>query len=207
VTLTGANDAPQGTNNSITASGAVMQQVALAISNFGFQDEDSNDSLKAVRIDSLPEGGTLSLNGQSVLAGALINANDISAGRLVFSSSSTGDSTNLATLTFTVQDQLNDFSLTSNILSINRAPQVSNFTSSALREQTDNSTLTTTIPISFTDIDTADIGHTVTVSGVTASGIVSGLSGFSNAQLISWLSPEAVTKPVDSNAGSANLSR
>ena len=153
-----------------------------------------------------PEGGTLSLNGQSVLAGALINANDISAGRLVFSSSSTGDSTNLATLTFTVQDQSNDFSLTSNILSINRAPQVSNFTSSALREQTDNSTLTTTIPISFTDIDTADIGHTVTVSGVTTSGVVSGLSGFSNAQLISWLSPEAVTKLVNSNAGSANLS-
>jgi hypothetical protein len=127
------------------------------------------------------------------------------AGRLVFRDSSTALATNQAQFTFTVQDQSNAFAQSANTLTINRAPEVSSFASQSLVEPTGVGALTTTIPVSFSDRDTGDVGHTISVSGVTALGAVAGLSDISNAQLLSWLTPGSVTKLANSITGSANL--
>jgi hypothetical protein len=85
VTLNGANDAPTGTDQTLSVA---TGNTALTLSQFGFNDVDTSDSIKAVRIDSLPSAGSLLLNGNAVTAGAIVSASDISAGRLLFNSAS-----------------------------------------------------------------------------------------------------------------------
>ena len=61
ITVTGANDAPTGADAAYTI--AEDGSRAFAGADFGFADVDAGDTLAAVRIDSLPAAGTLTLNG------------------------------------------------------------------------------------------------------------------------------------------------
>ncbi|WP_199805619.1 VCBS domain-containing protein, partial [Bradyrhizobium lablabi] len=74
-----------------------------------------------------------------------------------------------------------------------------------LTEQTDNSPLTATIPVTFTDVDLTDTGHTADITGVVASGTTSGLA-LDNAALIDLVTPGTVAKEAGSSSGSVNLS-
>ena len=64
--------------------------------------------------------------------------------------------------------------------------------------------LNTTVQFAFTDVDLADIGHTVSVTDVVATGVTSGLTLSSDA-LKSLITPGLVRKLSDSSAGSFDL--
>lgn len=95
------NDAPTAANVTRTA----LEDVGyvFSASSFGFADGDG-DQLKAVTISSIPATGTLKLNGQAVTAGQSIAAADIAAGKLVWTPPAEMSGTNLASLSFKVQD-------------------------------------------------------------------------------------------------------
>jgi Cadherin-like domain/Bacterial cadherin-like domain/RTX calcium-binding nonapeptide repeat (4 copies)/Bacterial Ig domain len=103
----GVNDAPTGTDGIRTIN--EDQPVALAVANFGFDDhalssQSESQALRAVIVTTLPTGGTLTLNGANVAAGASISVADINAGLLVYTPASNVNGTSAAAFTFQVQD-------------------------------------------------------------------------------------------------------
>ncbi|WP_028029657.1 VCBS domain-containing protein [Gemmobacter nectariphilus] len=103
VTITPVNDAPQGTDATITVTEDVEH--ALALADFGFSDSDlpANDFL-AVRIATLPVSGRLFLDGVAVTAGQTISAEDIDSGLLTYLATRNAAGSPGASFTFRVQD-------------------------------------------------------------------------------------------------------
>jgi VCBS repeat-containing protein len=99
--VTRINDAPTAANLTRTTPEDVAYVFSAA--SFGFTDGDG-DVLKTITISSIPAAGTLSLNGQVVTAGQSITAEDIAAGKLVWTPPTDVNGSNLAALTFKVQD-------------------------------------------------------------------------------------------------------
>src|SRR3979409_1006050 len=79
---------------------------AFTVADFGFTDPTDAASaaganaLLAVKITSLPAGGTLPANGTAVAINSFIAVADIAAGKLIF----TSDGTTGRTMNFAVQD-------------------------------------------------------------------------------------------------------
>lgn len=97
------NDAPTASDNTVS----MFEDVAytFALSTFGFSDyEVENDAFSAVIINTLPNAGTLTLNGEAVEAGDRIDADDIATGRLVYMPPADAYGDGLASLTFQVVD-------------------------------------------------------------------------------------------------------
>ena len=67
-----------------------------------------------------------------------------------------------------------------------------------------NEPLSDTVHITFTDPDLSDTGHTAAVTGVSASGVTSGLA-LDQAGVLALLHPSAVTKPAGADAGALDL--
>src|SRR5205085_1929079 len=84
VNITSVNDAPAGTDGSVTT----LEDTAkvLTAANFGFTDTNDSpaNALAAVEITTLPGSGSLALNGVAVTAGQLVSVADINAGLLVY---------------------------------------------------------------------------------------------------------------------------
>ncbi|MBN8490197.1 MAG: hypothetical protein J0M00_02030, partial [Burkholderiales bacterium] len=102
--ITPVNDAPSGSNGSITALEDTPYTFTSA--DFGFADGKDNpaNSLQAVRLTTLPLAGTMRLNGAAVAAGQSISAANINAGLLTFIAAANANGTDYASLTFQVQD-------------------------------------------------------------------------------------------------------
>jgi len=98
--VTAVNDAPTATNATI----AVTEDIAYTLhaSDFGTYHDEEGNALASIRIDSLPENGTLYLNGHAVSAGAEISVADLNAGKLTFTPK--GNSDFDETFTFSVSD-------------------------------------------------------------------------------------------------------
>jgi VCBS repeat-containing protein len=100
--VTSVNDAPAGTDSTISALGPHT----FIAADFGFTDPldvgsaAGANSLLAVEITTLPTTGSLTLNGAAVSAGDFISATDIGNGLLLFTPSGNA----AANLTFQVQD-------------------------------------------------------------------------------------------------------
>ncbi|MBK8064367.1 MAG: DUF4347 domain-containing protein [Betaproteobacteria bacterium] len=100
VSVTGVNDAPSGTDSTITT--VKNATYTLSAADFGFTDAiDAGDSLLAVKITSLPSGGTLANNGVTVTTGQFVSASDIALGRLKYTAA---NNTTTRSFTFQVQD-------------------------------------------------------------------------------------------------------
>ena len=106
ITATAVNDAPVGTNGSVTAFEDTPYQFTVA--NFGFTDVIDSHSLLAVEISTLTNAlaGTLTLTGSgNVTIGQVITVADIVAGNLVFTATNAdANGTNFASFNFRVQD-------------------------------------------------------------------------------------------------------
>jgi sugar lactone lactonase YvrE len=104
IDVTAVNDAPQGTDGTVTTDEDTAY--VFSIADFGFSDPDDAPSgdLLAVRITLLPGGGTLTNNGVPVTAGSFVSAADIGAGLLVFTPLPDANGMPYATLGFQVQD-------------------------------------------------------------------------------------------------------
>ncbi|MEO8163972.1 MAG: hypothetical protein ABI619_01115, partial [Betaproteobacteria bacterium] len=98
------NDAPIGSNNTVT----ILQDVTYVFTagDFGFSDPNDNpaNSLLAVRIAALPMVGSLTDNGAAVVAGQFVSVADIDAGWFVFMPASGTSGANYDAFTFQVQD-------------------------------------------------------------------------------------------------------
>ncbi|QAY77378.1 tandem-95 repeat protein [Sphingosinicella sp. BN140058] len=81
ITVTAVNDAPAGTNATVTAS--EDDPYVFLGSNFGFSDGDGN-SFAGIVVSSLPAAGTLKLNGVDVTLNQFITAADIAGGLFTF---------------------------------------------------------------------------------------------------------------------------
>ena len=73
---------------------------SFTLSDFNASDEDSDDSIESVIIKTLPNSGTLSLNGTEISAGEIISTSDL--GNLVYTSDINGSAH--GEFTFSVND-------------------------------------------------------------------------------------------------------
>ncbi|NBQ22026.1 MAG: hypothetical protein EBU30_10375, partial [Synechococcaceae bacterium WB6_3B_236] len=92
-----------------------------------------------------------------------------------------------------------------NIIGTNDSPVINAITITNLTEQLTTATLTSTIPVTISDIDLTDTGHTTSISGVVSSGITTGLA-LTDTQLLALVTPGSVTKASGSSSGSINMS-
>ena len=119
VTVTPANDAPLGQNLSVTTAEDVPYVFSLSSFPMSDVEEGSPSDPSAIRIDSLPANGVLSLNGLPVTLGQLVSAADISAGLLVFAPASDANGANYANFNFSVQDASGLFDPAPNTVTVN----------------------------------------------------------------------------------------
>ena len=125
INLTNVNEAPTGADVTVTISEDTSH--TLTTTNFGFSDVDAGDSLSAVRIDTIPPAGTLTLSGVAVTAGQVVTVADITAGNLVFTPSADANGTGYTSFTFSVRDSGNLYDTVPNVLTfdvtaVNDAP-------------------------------------------------------------------------------------
>ena len=102
IAITGTNNAPGGTDNTVTTNEDV--DYVFTSTDFPFSDVDTGDVIEDVRIDTLPTEGTLLLNGVPVTAGQVIDIADITAGNLVFDPADDAFGTGYDTFDFSVGD-------------------------------------------------------------------------------------------------------
>ncbi|MGH6649460.1 beta strand repeat-containing protein, partial [Aquabacterium sp.] len=104
VDVTAVNDAPVGTDKTVTTNEDSTYTFTAA--DFGFTDPDDvpADTLLAVRITTLPVKGSLLLNGVAVTAGQVVSAANITSGLLKYTPAADDNGTGYASFTFQVQD-------------------------------------------------------------------------------------------------------
>src|SRR5688572_8469334 len=104
IDVTAVNDAPVGTNATVTA--IEDTPFVFTAADFGFTDptDTPGNNLLAVRIAALPTAGSLTLSGAAVTAGQLVSVADIAAGNLVYTPGANGAGATYASFTFQVQD-------------------------------------------------------------------------------------------------------
>ena len=100
-TITAVNDAPNGSDKSLSTS--KNTQLVITAADFGFTDPDGN-ALNRVKITTLPATGTLKLNGTAVTAGDFITKADLDANKLTFDPVNGTSGAPYTTFTFQVED-------------------------------------------------------------------------------------------------------
>ncbi len=144
INLTDVNEAPSGANATVTLNEDTAHTLAAA--NFGFSDVDAGDSLSAVRIDTLPAAGSLTLSGVAVRAGQVVTVADITAGNLVFTPAANANGTGYARVTFSVRDSNSAYdttpnTLTFNVTAVNDAPTDLSLSANTVAENAANGTV------------------------------------------------------------------
>src|SRR5258706_2579051 len=108
VDVTSVNDAPVGTNHTVTTLEDTAYTFTAA--DFGFTDPTDAASVAGanallnVKITTLPGAGTLQDNGVNVTAGQFVSLADINTGKLVFTPVANANGASYASFTFQVQD-------------------------------------------------------------------------------------------------------
>src|SRR6185369_6401586 len=145
VNVTTVNDAPVGTNNSVTTLEDTAYTFTAA--DFGFTDPGDSpvNALTAVKIATLPGAGTLTLSGVAVTAGQFVSVANINAGNLRFTPVANANGAGYASFTFQVQDDggtanggvdldTSARTMTVNVTSVNDAPVGTNNTVTTLED-------------------------------------------------------------------------
>ena len=173
VTVHAVNDAPTGADNLIQTNEDTPRSFSAA--DFGFQDIDAGDSLRAIRIDSLPSTGSLTLGGQPVTIGMLVTAANIAS--LLYSPAANANGDN--TFTFSVQDQSGAFSASSNTLTVRTlavddAPELANITVSIAENQPSGVTIADLSDrFTGTDLDRDGEALSYSITGGNEAGLFS----------------------------------
>ena len=104
ITVNRVNDAPVGTNNTVTT--AEDAPYVFRAADFGFSDplDTPPNALLAVKLTTLPGAGALRLNGIALTSGQFVSSTDIAAGNLVFTPAANATGAGYASFTFQVQD-------------------------------------------------------------------------------------------------------
>src|SRR5262249_18011798 len=104
IDVTPVNDAPVGSDHTITTLEDTSYTFATA--DFGFGDPSDNpaNNLSAVRITSLLGAGQLTLSGVAVSAGQSISAASVAPGDLAFIPAANANGAGYASFVFLLQD-------------------------------------------------------------------------------------------------------
>lgn len=102
IQMTASNQTPVGTSGTVTTPGSTPY--VLKTSDFGFTDPNPANSFLAVKVDLLPNAGTLDDNGVPVAAGDFVNVANINAGNFVFTPSSNLNFSTYFLMKFQVED-------------------------------------------------------------------------------------------------------
>ncbi|WFU16380.1 VCBS domain-containing protein [Bradyrhizobium sp. CB3481] len=224
VTIQGRNDAPeiaaiaQQNLTEQTGTAALTKTIPVTFTDLDLSDVGHTASITGAAASGVTAG--LALDAAALIAlvtpGTVTKNAGSTAGsvNLSFSAASTAfdylAKGEVLTLTYTVSVNDGDGGITPKtfvvtVTGTNDAPVIAGIAQQNLTEQTDTSALTTTIPVTFTDVDLTDVGHTVNITGVVASGKTTGLA-LDDAALIALVTSGGVTKNSGSSAGSVNLS-
>src|SRR6185436_18707230 len=231
--VTSVNDAPAGTDNTITT----LEDTAYTFTTADFGFTDPNDSpantLLAVKITTLPAAGSLTLSGVAVTAGQSIAVASITGGQLVYTPGANGNGAGYAAFTFQVQDNggtanggvdldASANTITFNVTSVNDAPAGTDNTITTLE---DTAYTFTTADFGFTDpndspantllavkITTLPAAGSLTLSGVAVTaGQSIAVASITGGQLVytpgangNGAGYAAFTFQVQDNGGTAN---
>ena len=134
ITVGSVNDAPVGTDATLTL--LQNRTHVFAAGDFGYSDpgDAPPNALAAVQLSSLPTVGALTLDGAAVNSGQWISAADLAAGRLAYAPAADGSGLGYASLGFRVRDDGGtadggvdtdtvERTLGFDVLRVNRAPQ------------------------------------------------------------------------------------
>ncbi len=168
VDVTPVNDAPVGTDHTVTTSEDTPY--TFAASDFGFTDVDLGDVLQGVRIVAGPAAGELTLDGNAVTAGQVIAAADI--GNLVFTPDANANGAGYASFTFQVEDSASAFdatakTLTVDVTPVNDAPVGTDHT---VTTSEDTPYTFAASDFGFTDVDLGDVLQGVRIVAGPAAG-------------------------------------
>ena len=195
ITINSVNDAPSGTDATVTAS--EDDPYVFVLADFGFSDPVDGDGFNAVSIQTFPGQGTLFLDVDgpggaapidlsNVGAGVFVSAADIAAGRLYFQPDADDYGAGYASFTFKVQDDGGlanggvDRDPTANTITIdvtadNFVPQATSLSTPETYVEDTQMRLAT---IMVTDTDPGDtITATLTLSDLAAGTLTTGTSG------------------------------
>ncbi|MBK9947788.1 MAG: DUF4347 domain-containing protein [Nitrospira sp.] len=171
INVTNVNEAPTGADATVTINEDTSH--ILTTANFGFSDVDAGDSLSAVRIDTIPTAGSLTLSGMAVTVGQVVTVADITAGNLVFTPAADANGIGYASFTFSVRDSGSLYdsgpnTLIFDVTAVDDATVVTGGTSGSGNEDT---TLTGTL--TATDAEGLSDGTVFTVSTTATNGTAS----------------------------------
>jgi VCBS repeat-containing protein len=226
IAVTGSNDAVDITSGEQVAAiteiaGVHGSNVAdTANGSIEFADVDLTDTHEVTITGVTASGVTAGLDNNYsqfgwLTLGNLIDSTDRVTGSQAWSFSAPdhyfdylahGES---VTLTYTVEVDDNHGGLVSQDVVItvngaNDAPVIAAVAQQNLAEQTDTAPLTTTIPVTFTDVDLSDVGHSAAVTHAVATGTTTGLA-LDEAALIALVSSGTVSKESGASSGSVDL--
>jgi len=122
ITVAAVNDLPLGVDAGVRTGEDVPYRFSGTEFRMNDVEDGSNVVPTAVRIDSLPTNGTLTLNGVAVSGGQVIAA--ASLDDLVFTPAANVRGTNLTGFSFSVQDSSGAFDSAPNTLTISVTPRV-----------------------------------------------------------------------------------
>lgn len=190
--VTPVNDAPSGTDKTITTREGIAY--TFGAGDFGFADPDDSpaNTLSSVTITTLPGAGSLTLNGVAVTAGQEISLADLS--KLKYISAANANGAGYASFTFQVRDNggtanggvdldASPNTITFNVTNVNSAPVALADTSSssgavaAVESGYGVAGSNATGNVLSNDTD-PDSGDSQTVVGATGTGATSGTGPF-----------------------------
>ncbi|MCS6288724.1 MAG: DUF4347 domain-containing protein [Nitrospira sp.] len=208
INLTNVNEAPAGADPTITISEDTAHTLTTA--NFGFSDVDAGDSLSAVRIDTLPSVGSLTLSGVAVTAGQVVSVADLTAGNLVFAPAADANGTGYANFTFSVRDSNNTYdtapnTLTVNVTAVNDAPIAGNDNYTVQEDGILNVDVNSGLLATDMEID-GDAISTILVSGPSHGTLTLNPDGsFSYTPHANYVGPDSFTYRVTDGTLQSNL--
>ena len=192
------NKAPDTADSSITA----REDIAYIFSenDFPIVDPNASDYISEIRLESLPDSGSLTLNDSALSIGDTVSVSDIRAGNLKYLADSDDNGSDYSSFTFNVADRLGLYSTEAKTMAIdvaaeNDAPIVVNSISD--QSSAEDSVLFYQVPVNtFTDID----GDSLTYSASMADG----------GALPSWLGFDAASRtfsgtPDNDDVGTVSL--
>jgi hypothetical protein len=164
VSMDAVNDPPIAVDGSVA-----IDEDGTAVIALGASEVDTGDAATAFRIETLPEHGTLLLDGDPVTAGDEVSAYDISHGRLTFEPDA--DWAGTTSLDFSVTDgevwSEADASFTINVSGVADAPDV--VVSDAYGSE--EGAIDVSIAVASVDVDGSESISAVTISGAPAGSV------------------------------------
>ena len=170
-TVTGVNDLPTASNNTITTNEDTNH--VFSTSDFNFSDADDSGSLNKIKITSLEDNGALQYYNGSAWVDVTLNqeitATDIANNKLRFKPDTNENGSSYTSFGFQVSDgtaySSSSYTMTVNVTAVNDAPSAANDTVSVNEDATTTVSSASSGVIDDNDTD-PDSSDTLTITNI-----------------------------------------